>query len=1612
MTSAGSQFKPNNPQPGIWRLVPRPIRGMIWISIIVQSILSFVPQLLADTVKGAESTSSISFGTSTIQMPPPAPAVTVNRRLPRTEPPSGEFKFSANPGEDEICHARIFSKPIVAIGDTTSSENKDLARALLNVRGRSDQDDVSDIEHFLQSHTNSAYYISLMVNLAEHYRQTSQFSKALASWQQVWNAGKEKMDLNGRQLVDQAVGEWATFLVTLGRSEELKVLLQQLRGRDLQGAAAVEISDAREALWQMEQRPKKTFKCGPYSMLRIQHALNPSISTRAAFFDEESNTNGTSLYQNWLLGQKMGLKYQMARRQPGAEIPLPAMVHWKLGHYSALIKIQDGRYLIEDPTFNQGWVSLKVLDEETDGYFLIPDGPLPSGWSSVTKKEGETIFGQSAPTLGDPNFPTPIRINCHGMARYDVGQMRISLTLVDTPLSYAPPRGPAVEFEVTYAECSVNQSGPFSYSNLGNQWGFGWLQYISDNTNQPTANVGLVLNNGNMETFGGFNSTNNTYAIEEKSRGQLIKTSDSSYQCLYPDGSMEVYSQPDPAIGSRRVFLTKKLDPAGNGLTFVYDSNYRLANVVDAIGQVTTLYYGLTNDIYKITRVTDPFGRFATFQYDASGLLTNITDALGIFSTFTYGAPGEANFINSLITPYGMTGFTNNNASYTGRWLEVTDPVGAQERYEFTEGRGAPGIDPFDMVPNGLNANGYDNELYFRMSFFWDKRAMQAMKGELDYTKATQYVWTRSAGNMFSLSSTIESVKLPLESTRTWNNYPGQLNTDTEGTIAEPSLVARMLDDGSTQLTQFQRNSIGNPVRIIDPSKRTSLFTYATNQIDLLSMAQLADGTTNVLSLFTYNSQHLPLTAVDAAGQTNFFGYNAYGQLTALTNALGQTVTLSYDANGYLTNILGSLPGSTTSFTYDGYGRMRTTTDSQGYTMTTSYDAADRPTNIFYPDGTYQQIIYNYLDPVLTRDRNGHWTAMTYDPLQHLTDIYDNVGRHTQFSWCGCGSLESITDPMGSVTSWVRDLQGRVQSKVYPDMTTLNYTYETNTSRLKSITDAKSQITQYQYFIDNNLKQVSYSDAIVATPSVAYTYDTNYNRLLTMTDGIGITTYTYYQVTSGQLGAGKLAGVDGPFVNDTITYNYDALGRVSSRDINGVAQRATYDDLGRVIMVTNVLGSFTNTYVGTTAEISTNFYPNGQKTVFSYLSTTNDERLAEIWNQNPAGATISKFDYDYDPEGQVTNWMQQADEGTPMAYTYQYDAGRQLSSAVLNRTGVGATVMKQYAYGYDLAGNRTSEQIDNSISGAIFNNVNQLTSRTAGSGSMQFAGNVSKPAMVTIGGNPATLNHATTNFTGYVNVGVGTNVVSVIATDYNGNSTTNKYQLVVTNNGVARTISYDLNGNETSVITAASTNTYQWDAADRLVGITGPANQSRFVYDGLGRRVQIIESTNDVAYATNKFVRDGEVLAEQRDETGGTVTRRFFGEGEQISGVNYFFTRDHLGSVREMTDGTGAIRFRGDYDPYGRPNHIQGDLTPDSGYAGIYYHVPSGLNLTLYRAYDSDLGRWLSRDPIQEHGGLNLYNYVGNDSINYVDRSGCGRQNGLLQFIKMLLIKCFLNFQR
>jgi RHS repeat-associated protein len=114
------------------------------------------------------------------------------------------------------------------------------------------------------------------------------------------------------------------------------------------------------------------------------------------------------------------------------------------------------------------------------------------------------------------------------------------------------------------------------------------------------------------------------------------------------------------------------------------------------------------------------------------------------------------------------------------------------------------------------------------------------------------------------------------------------------------------------------------------------------------------------------------------------------------------------------------------------------------------------------------------------------------------------------------------------------------------------------------------------------------------------------------------------------------------------------------------------------------------------------------------------------------------------------------------------------------------------------------------------------------------------------------------------------------------------------------------------------------------------------------------------------------------------ILARFFPGGMQSAGTNYYFSYDHLGSVREVTDPNGNVTSRYDYDPYGRLTVNQG-VPPRFGFAGTYYHQTSGLDLTQYRAYDPDLGRWESRDLLF---GMPSYRYSENDPINSIDTDG------------------------
>ena len=209
--------------------------------------------------------------------------------------------------------------------------------------------------------------------------------------------------------------------------------------------------------------------------------------------------------------------------------------------------------------------------------------------------------------------------------------------------------------------------------------------------------------------------------------------------------------------------------------------------------------------------------------------------------------------------------------------------------------------------------------------------------------------------------------------------------------------------------------------------------------------------------------------------------------------------------------------------------------------------------------------------------------------------------------------------------------------------------------------------------------------------------------------------------------------------------------------------------------------------------------------------------------------------------------------------------------------------------------------------------------------------------------------------------------------------------------GTDKTFTHDANGNMTS----DGTRTMEWDAENRLVAVTDIAtgHRSEFGYDFAGRRVMIREldvvSSTLTETSNKKYLWKGPQIAEERDTTGANVTRRFYQQGFVDSdGTNLYYTMDHLGSIRELTDSTQAVRAGYDYDPYGRMNKISGDKDSVFGYTGDFYHAQSGLCLTKYRAYDPNLGRWISRDPAGILGGIDLYGYEKNNPINYVDRDG------------------------
>ncbi len=254
----------------------------------------------------------------------------------------------------------------------------------------------------------------------------------------------------------------------------------------------------------------------------------------------------------------------------------------------------------------------------------------------------------------------------------------------------------------------------------------------------------------------------------------------------------------------------------------------------------------------------------------------------------------------------------------------------------------------------------------------------------------------------------------------------------------------------------------------------------------------------------------------------------------------------------------------------------------------------------------------------------------------------------------------------------------------------------------------------------------------------------------------------------------------------------------------------------------------------------------------------------------------------------------------------------------------------------------------------------------------------------------------------------------------------NQYEAI--NPGSAVNPVYDLDGNlrnDAGINALTYGLKYEWDAENRLTTVRKADDTliATYTYDYMGRRIRKTTTADAYPYqgaSDTAYLYDGwNVVAEYSISGGSTVAIiQAYTWGLDLSGSmqgaggvggllaihrgpgididdnrtwsdTFYPTYDGNGNVSEYLDKNGDEAAHFEYDPFGRLAASTGspeDFTyrfstkPQDFETGLYYYG--------YRYYDPVTGRWPSRDPIGEMGGVNLYGFVGNDPIKWIDRFG------------------------
>ncbi len=207
--------------------------------------------------------------------------------------------------------------------------------------------------------------------------------------------------------------------------------------------------------------------------------------------------------------------------------------------------------------------------------------------------------------------------------------------------------------------------------------------------------------------------------------------------------------------------------------------------------------------------------------------------------------------------------------------------------------------------------------------------------------------------------------------------------------------------------------------------------------------------------------------------------------------------------------------------------------------------------------------------------------------------------------------------------------------------------------------------------------------------------------------------------------------------------------------------------------------------------------------------------------------------------------------------------------------------------------------------------------------------------------------------------------------------------------------SYDLDGNQ---LTGGDWE-FGWSEENRLIEAVNGMEKLEFGYDYLGRRLTKKVWQGETLTQSLKFVYDNYKLIAVLDamaDDAVMLTLVWQPAGLDVplamtyQGECYFYVTDGNKNVIALYDDSGVQVAGYSYGPFGQLLSASGPLAQINPlrFSSEYFDDETNLVYYNYRYYSPRLGRWLSRDPIGESGGLNLYGMLGNNAVNSWDELG------------------------